>query len=712
MKNSKDETSLKRSVLLGARMRFSPAGANVREEAIQRILEQNLAAAESTKGLTEAELRKVLDLGGNMPILRASDVTSGIERLKSLNRIIEVKETGKIGYVLSLSAKAETEVIIKESEERYESVLKDLFKSAPGVINDYKTAFLKLLCLVFSRLGDVYVKVIAGTHVKESFAEHQLLSSSIDEVLRSESVPDTEAFKYATNRFFRESSPKFDSVKWNMAQNYYITKALGIDEAAQMLSADILKGASFYLDTNVLIAGLIPEHRHHGSFQELFGACKTLNIKPKVTRITLEELKNVVSSHAELVRDVYDKIPGSTRSKVRSFLLEPYLVALAENPNLPLEEFLAHFRAPIERLQEVFDFELVDDEWFDRESRTKATDDLARELSLKYEQLRNRPKNKYLSIHDALLLRWVSQENESSKGKCWAVTLDLSLITYVSQKMIHDHTIIMTLDALLQWTTPQCAGTANEDRLAEIYSQAIKYQLLPREVFFDLRDFQVFADMDIETSLLPAEDVESCIRDIQTMGASLDPSKAEDREKIARTIQRYFVDPGTKYRKELERLIEQNKELTKRIEAESQARDRAENRISELSEETNTQREEIQELRQTVGDEQQGREKADKRLSQLEQIIERRDREETRGKLRRSTVFRMCALIILLFAMWGIIGMAALKWGAGDTVFQKLANSAWWFAIPFAGVGLIFPFVLGRERIRLLKWWRGEDVNT
>jgi hypothetical protein len=155
----------------------------------------------------------------------------------------------------------------------------------------------------------------------------------------SESVPDKEAFKYAVDRFFRESSPKFDHLKWNMSQNYYITKAIGIDEAAQMLSADILNGASFYLDTNVLIAGLIPEHRYHGSFQELFSACKALNIKLKVAHITLEELKYVVSSHSELLKKVFDKIPSPTRNRVRSFLLEPYLIAIAENPNLSLRSW-------------------------------------------------------------------------------------------------------------------------------------------------------------------------------------------------------------------------------------------------------------------------------------------------------------------------------------------------------------------------------------
>jgi len=126
MAQSKDVISVKRSILFGARMRFSPTGANIREEAIQRILEQNLAAAESTRGLTEAELRQVLDLGGNLPILRTSDVRTGIQRLKGLNRLVELKEIGKTSYILSPSAKDETRDVIKESEERYQSWNSDI----------------------------------------------------------------------------------------------------------------------------------------------------------------------------------------------------------------------------------------------------------------------------------------------------------------------------------------------------------------------------------------------------------------------------------------------------------------------------------------------------------------------------------------------------------------------------------------------------------
>ncbi len=705
-----DKASMRRSVLFAARMRFSAGGGNLREEAIQRILEQNLAAADSTKGLTEVELQRVLHLGGNGPILKAADVRDGIERLASATRIVEIKEAKRTSYVLSPAVQKEIQAMVKESEQKYESVLMDLFGSVQGGSEAYKAAFIKLLCLIFSRLGDLYVKVITGTQTKESFMEHELLNNIMQVVLNSNIVPDAEAFKYGVNRFFRESSPQFDIIKWNMAQNYYICKALGIDESAKLLSSEVLNGMSFYLDTNVLIAGLIPEDRHHGSFQELFSACKNLNITTRVTRITVEELKSVISLQSDLLRKVIDRIPEGTKKKVRNFLLERFLAAKQENPNLSVEEFLAHFQAPVESLQESFELEIIDDEWFDGERDSSVTEYLARELVSRYEKVRKRFKSKVVSIHDALLLQWVSKENIALNGKCRLVTLDLSLVDYLAEKTKELQPFVITLDALLQWTIPQCIEV-DETRLAEIYSQAIKYQLLPREVFFDLRDFQVFADMEIETSMLPPEDVESCIRDIRAMGPSVNPGKPEDREKITRTIQRYFADPGTKYRKEMERLAEENKTFAERMEAENKGRKEAEDRSSDLSEVAEGQKREIDALRQNMEAERQARSIAEGRISQLEKGIRDRDRKEERKKIFRSAVMRTIVFIAVLIMVWFGIVLISLEWGTGDTAFERMNNSKMWFAGAFVGIGIIFPFFLGRERMRLLKWWKGENID-
>jgi len=696
-----EDIGTKRSILFSTRLRCSPSGANILEESIQRILEQNLAVSESVNGLTESELNEIVGLTGIVPVLRAADVRMGIEKLLKNGRLQIVHGDGRTAYILSPTAKSENERIINESRDKYQEVVQNLFASASGRIKDYETAFLKLLCLVFSRLSDVYIRVIAGTYEKESFVEHQLLYRSIDEVSASLKIKYPSAFKYGVTRFFRESSPLFDNIKWNMAQNFYIAKVMGMDRKDHLLSADILKGSSFYLDTNVLIAGLIPGDRHHASFQELSKVCKMLNINIRAAQITISEFENTVRSHSIILSRVFDRIPIKILPKVKSFLLESYLLALSENPSLALEKYLANFQSPLKSLQKEFNIELIDDFWFDHEKGEKITEILSKLISKRYEELRNRPKRAQASLHDALLLRWVSHVTQSGDEKAWVVTLDISLVSCNLKDLSEPAPNVITLGALLHWATPQCINELNEDRLAEIYSEAISYHLLPSQVFLDLRDFQVFAEMDIETSQLPAEDVEACIEAIRALGPNINPGKPADREKVSREIQRYFVDPGTKYRRDIQSLNQSAIELENKIEEEQIARRQAEQRISELSEEAREKENEVVELSSQIEIEKKARQELETRLKSLE-------REQEHKKLINSLIIRTSLLTFALLVMWAIIGFAAWKWGDGQTMFMKLSSAKLFFELSVSGIGLISPIILGRNIMLLIRRWRGE----
>lgn len=653
-----EAVAIKRSVLLGARIRFSPSGAIVRQQAIERIIEQNLVSAEGSKGLTENQLRELITLGGKMPVLRAFDVKTGLDSLIQSGRVRKITNRGKRRYVLSEEVKQEIQQILSESEERNRNAINALFGTAPGGAERYEKAFLRLLCLVFSKLSEVYVQTIAMRQAPEDLVEHKSLSSSIDKVLKSERVPDANAFQYGVNRFFRESSPQFDQLKWNMTQNFYVAKALGIDDSADLLSSDVFKDASLYCDTNVLIAGLMPENRHHNSFQELAKACKGIRMELKVAHNTVKELRGVINAHASLLRKVYNNIPSETQPKVRDFLFEAYLAEKETVPELSLDDFLVHFQKPLQTLRSSFGLIEEDDKWFDDIARDQATKRLAKDLVRQYVEMRGRPKLERAAVHDAVLLQWVARENTDNR-KSWVVTLDVTLAKWNAQQIEKGFRAI-TLDALLQWMTPMMSGLADEGKLAEIFAEVIRYHLLPKDMFFQLRDFQVFAEMGIETKQLPADDVEACIREIKTVGPHLDPSKAADREKMGQVIQRYFADPGTKYQRTIHDLQVRTDELTKMLEDESRLRKNQE-----------------------------------KQARQMRLVI--------------SAVLRSLLTFFLLVAVEGVVAWLAWRYGDGENFFQKLTNSWSWLVLGFGTVAVVYPFIMGRNRMRLLKWWKGDS---
>lgn len=659
-----DDATVKRSLLLGARIRFSPSGASVRNQAIERIIEQSLAFVEGANGLTALELQNLVTLGGQFPVLRAADVRQGIDSLKRSGRVLEIKDGRKFRYALAGDAKSEVTQIISEMEERTTAAINELFGKAPGGGDAYKRAFIRLLCDVFSKLSEVYVQIITRKKRNADLAEHNVFSAAMEEVLRSEQVPDIGAFRYGVNRFFRESTPQFDQIKWNMAQNFYVAKALGIESSSDLLSSEIFKDASLYCDTNVLIAGLTPENRHHNSFQEMAKSCNTIGMSLKATHSTLDELRGVIDAQGSMLRKVIDKIPDETRPKVRNFLLEAYLAEKETSPDLSIDVFIDRFQTPLQTLRDSFGLAEEDDKWFDEALTKQETRKLAQDLSLQYQKMRGRPKWETAAMHDAVLLLWTARENAEGR-KSWVVTLDITLTEWTARKGIGGHNVV-TLDAFLQWMTPVTSGSADEDRLAGIFAEAIRYQLLPRETFFQLRDFQVFADMGIETRQLPSEDVEACLREIKLAGPQLDPSKAEDREKICQVIQQYFADPGTKYKRTIQELQAQSETLSK-----------------ELKEEK-------------------------RRRADLEQLMRDQEKSALHKRLVYSAVRRTILALGMLIVVEAIIGYLVWQHGEGPNLLQKLTKAWPLPGVGFAIVAVLYPFLMGRDRMRLLKWWTGE----
>ena len=689
----------KRSLLLGARIRFSPSGASVRSQAIECIIEQNLAAAETAGGLTEQQLQNMVTLGGQLHVLRASDIRQGLDSLKRSNRVHDIKDGTKLRYTLSPAAKKEVEQLITETEKRTKATIHELFGNAWGDEEAYGRAFLLLLCKVFSALSQIYVQVITKNQAVADFAGHKLLAAEMEEVLRSEQVPDGEAFRYGVNHFFRESTPRFDHIKWNMTQNFYVAKALGIDSSSDILSSAIFKDAALYCDTNVLIAALTPESRHHNSFRELSNCCKTIGMHLKATCATSAELRGVINFHSSTIRKVLDRIPEETRSKVRNFLLEAYLTEKESFPDLGLDAFLSHFETPLQSLRDSFGLVEEDDIWFINSTEDPKIKSLAKNLSKQYEEMRGRPKSELAALHDAQLLLWVVREN-SAKHNSWVVTLDVTLTAWNAREHMEGSKVI-TLDAFLQWMTPVVSGSADENKLAEIFSEAIKYQILPRDVFFRLSDFLVFEEMGIETKQLPADDVEACIREIRKAGPQLDPSKAEDREKIGQVIQHYFADPGTKYKRKIDELLAHSDILVKQLTEEKRVHADTEKQVDELkkrSEEMSKQHENDQDILA----------EANSRIEKLEISMEEKENALRLRRLKNSVLVRTIMALGFLFIIEAIIGYLIWLHGEGPNLFQKLTRAWPWLGAGFAFVAILYPFLMGRERMRLIKRWKGE----
>jgi len=659
----------KRSVLFSARIRFSPETQPVRETAIDKILEQNLLVADGDRGLTlqEIEQEGAICFAGGTPAISCLDMQRSLKRLVQSKRVIASGKQDQKRYRLSEQALQELWAIQQYAEARFAQVVSRLFGNAEEGPSAYTTPFLECLCIIFSRLGEAYVRLIKGEVDFDELLRLPSVLRALREVKAKYPSIDHSLFEAVVFSFFQDSDPDYDAIKWNMAQNYYVGKALGLDPSGYLLSEGVFGNAVFYLDTNVIIDALEPQARYYRSFKALGRACRQLQIELNVCQISLDELRRVVEDRREIIAKVADQIPDDTAPKISGLFFQLYREQLASTGTIDFDTLFASFDHPMERLAELYEVELIDDLWFIEAENQPQTEKFVQQIKLTSQARRRRPKGNRSAFHDALLLRWIQLEQEQTARNTWLVTLDSSLPSLLLQEEgTPVRPLAITLDALLQWISPMAIQDDAEDEAAAIFSEAVKYQLLPQESFFDLRDFLVFAEMEWSCKELPAEDVEECIRYLKTNVPGLDPSSPADREKLAHEISKFFADPGRKYKQEVQRL-----------EAE----------MAEREDEYKCKLEE-----------------RDKRIEKLERERVEQGEKKRKEALKRSARIRMSVVVLLFLAVEAVAVYFAWRYGEGTNFFQKVKNLWELPTIAFAVSVVLSWFILGRERIRALGW--------
>ena len=269
-----------------------------------------------------------------------------------------------------------------------------------------------------------------------------------------------------------------------------------------------------------------------------------------------------------------------------------------------------------------------------------------------------------------MLLQWIWKEREDTSENTWLVTLDTTLPRVMPK---NDGTTIsypaITLDAIIQWISPVVIYR-DTDEIAAIFSEAVKYQLLPQDSFFDLRDFLMFAEMEWDCKDLPVEDVEECIRFIKKNAPNLDPNNPRDREILAREITKFFADPGRKYKREIQRIESEIASMEGRHHLEILERDRkdAENE------------------------------------KQIEELKQQQAEQERKDNLKKSAQKRASIAFLLLILVEVIAIYIAGLFGNGQNTVQRIMNL---WLIPTVAFGLWIPaswFIIGKERIQALGW--------
>jgi hypothetical protein len=605
---------------------------------------------------------------------------------ESLHRLLgegDLEGDGADGFRLLEDARLPLESEIQRSQELFDRVVDKHLSGARGGVARNRDVFVGTVAAVFAELGESYVRTILGENRQSEFARGPLVQRILKGLDRRSGDCDVPAVKAGLIGFIEDLTPDAAHVKWNLAQNYYVAKALGLDREGRLLSEEAFGDAEIYLDTNVVIPALEPMARHHKNFQALAGACRGVHAGLIMCQPTVAETQVSVASQREVLEKVLREVPEELESRISN---DFFLVARKKlrEGTLDVDDLFANYERPAERLAEEYGVEYIDDPWFDEVRESEEIEVLMQLVSTAWERRTGRPKPREVARHDALLLAWVEKRRSENPDKTiLLITRDHSL----PDVRVGDAESprAMMVDAFVQWVSPLALREQPSVDFSAIFADAIKYELLPQENFFDPKDFLVFHEMEMSCKELPSDDVEACLVHIKRTIPHLDPRRAEDRERLTAAINRFLVSPGRKYKLELERL-EREKEEAERA-ANAQLNDQKRKADEVLEERDRRLAQKTQEV-------------ADLQKASLEREIS-----DGKSKLRHSAIRRFILVLLCLLAgeIWAFKAAFADAAG-GDSIWATISS-----ALPLAGAVFGLAIVLGwflldRERIEALGW--------
>ncbi|MCH7663944.1 MAG: polysaccharide deacetylase family protein [Chloroflexi bacterium] len=552
----------RRSILFSARMRYASELQPVREVAVDKIVEQNILLAEKPEGLSLKELQQIgADSHiSHFPIFNEYELQRSLERLtkggsvnKSLKKAVKFK---KQKFSLSKTSQSRLSTIQAQSSLLLTKVTDKIFSNYTDNPTEYKIPFIELISMLFADISRQYVLILQGEIDVDKLIKDDHIKTYAGKVCAKTTTIDRSILERGALRFFTEIDNDFNNIKWNLCQNYYVAQCLGADPRGRLLSNEIFGDAEFYLDTNVLINTLDPRAGFHQSTAAFLCACRNLGIKINICHITFEELARVCEHYINLLSKVSAQIPDSMASKISNIFYHIYLEEKTRTPDIQPEHCFEKFLNAKEELAKVVEFNVVDDKWFVNSSQDQKINTVVKMVKEETIKRRRSPKTHLSAVHDALLLEWISQQRHAEKATIWLVTMDRSLTIFESDvSETKQQPLAVTLDATIQWIGPAAISVGSQTDFPTVFAKAIQQQLLPQESFFDIREFIVFSEMDWATKELPAEDVEDCIKYIRRVAPGLNTSESADREKLAHEVNKFFVDPGRKFKAEIEQLL-------------------------------------------------------------------------------------------------------------------------------------------------------------
>ncbi|MBI4584114.1 MAG: hypothetical protein HY717_08835 [Planctomycetes bacterium] len=686
-------------------------------ESLRELILHTLFTFEEEKASSVQEVADILKtmFGVDAP---THQVQEALDQSTSAGQVHQPLGTN---YILTADARAKVKARIDQAAQLQERVrmqwLTEIVGRFPilnadlawGALQDY-------LAKAFLRHG-IQVAVFLDPSVELPPEYAASLSTLLAESVQAEfGSTHAESARHAISDFLasvgkNEERAQFIAECADGAANYF-SLAVSPDVAGRF--REKLSPLTLFCDTNFLF-GVLDLHVHPfvEVSNELIGAISkhTLPIKLRYHTATLRELQSSISHYGDILqrhRWTRALSRAATTSRFMSGIELKYHQKHAEN-GVEVDAFLR----PYQHVDVILKQHNID---IYRPSADRLTERATLQAEYQeYLKRLQREKLYELIAHDVAVLDCVrslrSNAATTLEAGALLVTCDYSLYRFDSD-------------------ASRIAKTQASVVLPNVLWQILR-PFIPASQDFDRSFAETFAIPEFRT--IGSGSAKACSKMLGLLAAYKDfPEETAarllsndlliDHLRAAQDDKQFQAQVESAIASENQVLLEERAALAKQVETLRADKERAEKELTEQKEAAAVEVAKAQEaihankktMETLAASHRDAEAKAKDASAKLAEMTAAKDAAEKAARHRRlviSAAKRSSLALCILFSVELIIGYFAWQHGEGQNLFQKLTNAWPWLGAGFTAVAILYPFFMGRERMRLLKWWKGEAVQ-
>lgn len=635
-----DESSLtieeKRQALFAALLSHEKAALPLRERALKRVILGGMIGSSAETPFRIGKIQSNLSFGSEAVQIRTEIIQQTLEQLIREKKVEQTLVLTRRAYYLTPSANDDLNQVIKTSADLFDSVMRRQLTGTEHVIDFESGSAIcrEFICECMARFGHHLAMTVMGRAKREELTQIQAVQEAFKAAVVGKSISREarDELESVCISFLKSREPDDDRLKFYVTQGFYVAQLLGLENSKfNPLADSAFNGSVFYLDTNLLMLGLLAPNEQSSAIDELARIARLINFELRVASGTLVEAHQAASKRLQGLDRVVSELSTQVLINTNDQVVNGFLEALEDSPSLTPADFFKNF-ATVESLTDVLSNKYgvtVDDRREQDVLEGRDLSEIAKIIQEEAEKTIGKPKPSPVLQHD-LCLYCLVQDDRETKPKTWFMTVDHAMIA-ASTRLVTDgsYPFCYPLLSFLQSVSPFVSSPSEEHSLVNVFSTMLTSQMLPSENVFEMSELLVLADLKDDIQSTPPEQIVRAAASVKRNILHGKTLSASDAPNVLLEIRKNMVSSADMRQRQLQ------------IDAERLAQESQAEKKLRLDAEQETQRrqEEIERLNR------EGSQKAEQ-LKQANLQLEKQQRDNARKEQQRRFIWMCLGLIV------------------------------------------------------------------